>query len=124
MDSLNDLFDGWTHYLVPNEDFTADEPRVFVSSWDEEDEELGSYESPSPNPVWENGKVTDVLAPFIQEQMSWGGVVLALKSLTTIIGGTCIAYQHNTYDKANKLEEPTFSYQFMPGDSGYQEGRL
>lgn len=126
---LSEAFDGQTHWLVPDVDFVAEPRGLHVADWDEdEDEILDPFESPTPEPVWiEKPAVYSAAGPslFQREGASWAGVALAFNSLCQIIGGAgSKAYQHNTYDDHNKMEQPRYSLTFVPGETGYQEGRL
>lgn len=124
-DPLNSLFDGWATMLDPQTDFVGDE-RQYVVDWEEaEDEDLQPYESPSPIPVygpWPNGAFTAGRMPYQAEQMSWAALVIALQSLSSIIGGRADAHQHTTYGPEGKgpMDQPTYSFRFVPGKDGWQ----
>lgn len=125
--NLDEIFDGWVHYLEPAKDFEV--PGAIVCEHIEiieEDDDLDPYESGTPYPNWvakpglyPEGKEPEGRA----EEAAWAGLAMALTSLSKIIGGTCKAYQENTYDDRHNVTR-RYSFQFIPGESGYKEGRL
>jgi hypothetical protein len=121
-DPLHKLFDGWATMIEPGEDFEY-ETREHIIDWNvDEDEELGPYESPSPEPVFaSNPAVFDKNEPlpYHTQSMCWAAFSIALRSLSEIIGGKADAYQHNDYTDG-KLNPPKYSFRFVPGETGWQ----
>jgi hypothetical protein len=124
--SLDPMFDGWVHYVEPNVDFLVPGHLVCTEIEVDEDEKIDPYESGNPIVRWQpkRGGYQDGTEPEgREEEACWAGLDLALKSLASIVGGSCKAYQENTYDEKHNVTR-RYSFQFIPGESGYQEGRL
>lgn len=123
---LSTIWDGWVHYLEPETDFAV--PASLVPTIAEmEGEELNPYESPTPIVEYEDmpARYPDGKEPEGRaEESAWAGLTLCLGSLAEIVGGKRKSYQENLYGKDNKIAERKYSFQFIPGDTGYQEGRL
>jgi hypothetical protein len=124
--TIEDLFDGWVHYLEPDSDFDVPGDTVCLGIEQDEDEDLQPYESGTPIVTWQRkpGAYGDGKEPEGRsEEATWGGVTLSTGSLVEIIGGSRKAYQENTYDEKHNITR-RYSFQFIPGDTGFQEGRL
>ena len=118
------LFYGWYHEITAD-DFTVPSHTCF-EDWEELDEDLEPYESPTPVAVWVDKPAyfPGGQLPFHSEEMTWSGLALALKSLAKIVGGEAKAFQHNHYGEDKKMTRPTYSFQFTPGETGFKGGRL
>ncbi len=120
-DPLSSLFDGWMTEIEPGTDFEAEERWAILDWQEDEDEELGPYESPSPIPVYSSaqGYYPAGEIPFQREQSAWAGFVLAAKSLADLIGGSTDAYQTGSYTNG-KMDQPVYKFKFMQGETGWQ----
>ena len=129
MAKMSDLFDGEVHYIDPVKDFKVPTVTV-VKGWDEDEDELdelGPYESPSPLPLWHDNPATynkNGPLPFQLEEASWASLSIALGSLCTIVGGSRVAHEHVAYGSKNEMLQPTYTFKFEPGKTGFQKGRL
>lgn len=125
--ALERLFDGWLNYLEPEEDFSVPANLVPREIDGDEDEDLAFGESCTPIVDWaEKANWTDPeRLPGQHEEMAWAGLSLALGSLCEIVGGKKNSYQENQWSPdRKKIEERRYAFQFKPGETGFQGGRL
>lgn len=129
MSKLQDAFSGWVAIFEPGEDFETERCEV-VLNWEEvADKNLDPYESPTPKAIMRDasavfGSKSGPL-PFQLEQSRWAGLSMAMQSLAYIVGGEGKGVQINHYDGPKReMSQPDYNFQFHPGETGHQEGRL
>jgi hypothetical protein len=124
--SLEALFDGWVSHPVAGEDFLVPaDVELGGDSGSSEDLAFGESSDPIIDWATPNNWVDPERLPGQHEEMAWSGLNLCLGSLSEIIGGKRKAYQENFYspDKRTIIERK-YTFQFIPGETGFKGGRL